>query len=138
MGALVEYLASPFASEDARTMELRAKAAAFAAGRLIASGVPAFSPIAHNKAAIEAAGLPAGWAAWGAFDEAMLKACGALAVLELPGWEASKGVAEEIKIAHRLGLPIRRIDPRSIDGGSEWACLLAELGMDPERDLPGV
>ena len=72
----------------------------------MAAGVYVFSPISHTHPIAEAGSLPTGWEFWEAYDNIMLSRCTKLIVLMLDGWKESKGVAAEIKIAEKLGIPI--------------------------------
>lgn len=108
---MLHYLASPYNHPDPSIMESRRVAACRKAGELIASGIAVVSPIAHNVAVIRESGGETGWERWQAQDLAMLSACKKILVLRLPGWEASKGVAAEIKAAAAMEIPVEYIDP---------------------------
>jgi hypothetical protein len=43
---------------------------------------------------------------WMVQDIAILRKCDRLMVLTLDGWDTSKGVTEEIQLAHRLHMPV--------------------------------
>jgi hypothetical protein len=105
------YLASPYSHPDPAVREERFQAACRAAAHLMQSGLHVFSPIAHSHPIALAGSLPTGWEYWEAYDEAVLSACRALAVLELDGWESSRGVQGEVKIAQRLKLPAYYTSP---------------------------
>jgi hypothetical protein len=79
--------------------------------RQFAAGHLCFSPITHSHPICEAGGLNGDWDTWLEFDSRMLRACDRLAVLELPGYDQSKGVAAEIELAKSLGMPICHILP---------------------------
>lgn len=108
---MLTYLASPYNHADPAIMEARRSAVCRKAGELIAAGVPVISPIAHNVAVIREVGGDTGWDRWQAQDLAMLSVCGKVAVLRLPGWEQSKGVAAEIAAAREMGKPIEYLNP---------------------------
>ncbi|HBP6378442.1 TPA: DUF1937 family protein [Pseudomonas aeruginosa] len=100
------YLATPYNHADPAVMEFRRAAACRKAGELITSGLSVISPIAHNVAVIREVGGETGWEIWAAQDLAILAACDKVFVLQLPGWELSKGVAAEIAAAERMGKPV--------------------------------
>jgi hypothetical protein len=65
-----------------------------------------FSPISHSHPIALDHDLPRGWEFWGRIDEVFVKLCHAVYVLQLPGWEESHGVQEELKLALKYGKPI--------------------------------
>lgn len=71
-----------------------------------------YSPISHNHPIASAHGLPTGWDFWEMYDTAFLEQCKLLIVLRLPGWDKSKGVDAEIKIANKLKIPIEFSNPQ--------------------------
>lgn len=100
------YLASPYTHPDHAVMEARFDASCRAAGKLMAKGVVVFSPIAHTHPIAVQCELPRGWEFWEQFDREFVEASDRLVVLKLDGWDASKGVAAEIKIAEAAGIPV--------------------------------
>ena len=100
------YLASPYTHEDAGVMEMRFEMACTQAVEMMGAGMIVFSPIAHCHPLSDWHDLPGDWEYWQRFDEAILKACGKLVVLKLDGYEHSAGIAAEVMIAKRLGIPV--------------------------------
>lgn len=115
------YLASPYTSnnsnpEDKKSTEhLRFSTTARIAGELINKGHIIYSPITHNHPMKIRTDLPGDWEFWKSFDEIMIKACSELWVLMLYGWNVSKGVTAEIEIAKSLRMPIKFIDPDTLE-----------------------
>lgn len=107
---MLAYLASPYNDTDPSVMQVRYGEACRVAALMIQRGQHVFSPIAHNVPLINAIGGLTGREVWCGFDRAMLERCDNLFVLRLPGWEASKGVQAEIKIASEIGLHIEYMD----------------------------
>ena len=107
------YLASPYTHSDPEKVVERFEAVCKAAAELMKSDHLVFSPIAHTHPLVKY-GLPGHWDFWENYDRLCLKACGVVAVLMLDGWEDSKGVQAEIKIAHEYGLPVVYLDPENI------------------------
>ena len=72
-----------------------------------------FSPIAHSHCVARhlAPDLAVDGEFWMRQDIPVLRHAEALAVLKLPGWEQSKGVQWEMRLAHELMLPIWMIEP---------------------------
>jgi len=58
-------------------------------------GVVMFSPISHSHPLVKY-GLPTDWDYWKSQDIAYLSVCSSMVVVQIEGWEQSKGVQEEI------------------------------------------
>lgn len=111
------YLASPYMHPDEAVKQERHDAAVRAAIRIMAeTGEAVFSPIAHSHYMhLWSSGRIGGdWRQWADFDEAVIGACSAFYVLDLPGWEDSVGIAAETRIARRLGLPVVHVQPETV------------------------
>jgi hypothetical protein len=91
-------------------MEQRFDAACRAAGKLMAEGHVVFSPIAHTHPIAVRCELPRGWDFWERFDREFVLASRKLVVLMIDGWDKSKGVAAEIKIAIDAGIPVEYME----------------------------
>ena len=99
------YLACPYSHESSTVREARFVLANAAAAVLMRAGLYAFSPISHTHPIAQTGGLPLGWDYWEGYDREILSHCGALVVLEIPGWRESKGVTGELKISRALCIP---------------------------------
>lgn len=102
------YLASPYSHPDPVVRQERFEAVCRAAAELIRRGYLVFSPIAHSHS-IAKHGLPLDWGYWERHDRRLLAACDELWVLQLAGWQQSRGVQAEMTIARAAGKPIRFI-----------------------------
>ena len=108
----VYYLATPFSHPLPHIPYWRYIAAAEVLAELTREKVPAFSPIVHNYPVLLIAKtegkkelLPPDF--WYGFDVHYMRLCQAgIAVAQLPGWEASEGVAAEIEWFLQKGLPV--------------------------------
>lgn len=101
------YLASPYSHEDPRIMNQRFEDVCRIAAELISQGLVVFSPIAHSASIATRAKLPTNWEFWMEQDLPFLKCCSRLMVCDtMQGWAASKGIAEEIKVAGELDIPV--------------------------------
>jgi nucleoside 2-deoxyribosyltransferase len=109
MKKTIAYLAAPYSHPDPEVKTQRLEAVAKAAAHLFSKGVWVFSPLTHNMT-IDVHGIHGNWQQWGEFDLEMMARCDTLLVLKLPGWEASKGVRDEIAYAKKIGLPIEELD----------------------------
>lgn len=100
------YLASPYSHPDPAVQEQRFEAVAREAARMMAEGQFVYSPIAHTHPIAKFGELPKGFDFWEAYDAHLISLCTELVVLKLEGWDQSKGVAAEIKIAQALNIPV--------------------------------
>jgi len=109
------YLASPYSHAYCGVMADRFRDVCSAASRLMRDGYNIFSPIAHTHPIALAGGLPTDFDYWQKYDEIILSRCDRLVVLMLDGWEKSNGIAMEIKIAKRIGIPVEYIDADTLE-----------------------
>lgn len=100
------YLASPYSHPHTWVQELRYSAARDALAYLLQRHIWTYSPIVHCHHLAAHHNLPRGFQFWVPYNHAMLRASNALYVLDIPGTTESKGVADEIKLADKLGTPI--------------------------------
>ena len=99
------YLASPFAHPSAEVREARLEAVRYVCGKMIDEGRIVLSPLVYaGELAQRGFHAPQGWYAW---DLQFLARADELLVLQLPGWQESKGVLVEIAAAQARNLPIR-------------------------------
>lgn len=86
-----------------------------------------FAPIVHSHPLAVRSGGPTDWEYWQAFDERFLGSCDALLIdATMEGWDDSKGIAAERKIASRLGKVEYRLlgwhdNGQPILEGGEWS-----------------
>ena len=99
------YLASPYSHPDPAVRQQRYEQACEATAALIRQGYLVYSPIVHSHPLVSH-GLPTDWGYWQQMDTRMIKACDALVVLLLKGWDSSKGVTCEICMATLLEMPV--------------------------------
>jgi len=74
---------------------------------LMLKGLHIFSPIVHCHELAKVHNLPKDFSFWQKYDKAMLSSAIGLWVLQLEGWEKSKGVLWEMAYANQLKLPIK-------------------------------
>ncbi len=103
------YLATPYSSPNPYVRLKRFMHVNRFAAELMREGKHVFSPISHTHPIAEQCALPTDWEFWRKYDEVMLSRCQSLVVLKVEGWETSKGVRAEMKIAKRMGLPIHMV-----------------------------
>ena len=99
------YIASPYAHPSAAVREARLEAVRHVCGKMVDEGRIVMSPLVYlGELAFRGVHPPQGWYA---FDLQLLARCDELIVLQLPGWEDSRGVLVEIAGAQTKGIPIR-------------------------------
>ncbi len=99
------YLASPYAHDFAAVREARLEAVRYVCGNLVNEGKIVLSPMVYlGELAFKGVHPPQGWYA---FDLQLLARCDELLVLQLPGWEDSKGVLVEVAGAQARSIPVR-------------------------------
>lgn len=100
------YLAAPYSHQYAHVRAARFKRIKQATCQLMCAGDVVFSPVAYGYLMEEAAGKTMSHDYWMQFCLNIMPACDRVYVLTLEGWDQSKGVAEEVKLAKRMGKPI--------------------------------
>ena len=104
MDPTLVYIASPYAHPSAEVREARLEAVRHVCGRMVNEGKIVMSPLVYlGELAYRGIHPPQGWYA---FDLQLLARCDELLVLQLPGWEDSKGVLVEIAGAQTKGMPV--------------------------------
>ncbi len=103
------YIASPYSHQDPEERQVRFEAVCLYCVLLINDGCHVYSPIAHTHPIALLGDLPKGWDYWQSFDRIMIEACSCVYALQIPGWEKSVGMTEEIKIAKSLGKMVTMI-----------------------------
>jgi len=102
----VYYLASPY-SLYAGGLDAAALVACRAAAALLSRHVSLFSPIAHDHPVAEAGGLDQrDHEFWMKHCRRRMEKMDGLIVVQAPGWQTSRGVAEEIAFFRESCLPI--------------------------------
>jgi len=105
------YLASPYTHPDLAVMEDRFDKMCRVAGAYMKQGIIVYSPIVHCHPIAVRVDLPRDWEFWKKFDTETVLASKMVHVIKLPGWETSKGIAAEVKIAQDAGIPVLYVDP---------------------------
>lgn len=105
------YLACPYTSLTPEQRDYYFSICCKIAAVLFNEGEFVFAPIVYAHPIASQHKLPPDWHFWAEFDEKLLSICDEIWILQLPGWETSFGILEEIKIAKRLGITVKYIDP---------------------------
>ena len=85
------------------------------------AGRHVLSPIAHSHG-IAQHDVPGDWSYWESLDRRFLEMCDEMAVLMLDGWNESKGVQAEIRIARDLGKPVTYLRPEAVTVKKPGVC----------------
>ena len=103
------YVAGPYTSPKASVRHQRYMQHMAYVAELVNMGRAAYSPIVHFHAVAINHTFPYTADFWGIQLRTMLESAASLHLLQLPGWEKSKGVQQELIWAKELDLPIRFI-----------------------------
>ena len=106
----IMYLAIPYSHPDPRVRELRFEIANFVSAKLMQMGEVVFSPISHSHPMV-GYGLPSDWEYWKSQDESFLNACSDFGIVDIKGWDKSKGVKDEKEIMNLRGIETEMINP---------------------------
>lgn len=105
------YLASPYWHPDPAVRQARFHAACRQAAEMLRCGITVFSPVVYFHQLATDYALPLVETFWRALNRQILTASDEVWVLKLDGWEKSRGLQAEIKMAKQLGKPVMLIEP---------------------------
>ena len=110
------YLAAPYSHPLPAVRELRFHQANAAAAWLMSQGHVVFSPISHSHpiAAYLTAEMLMDHEFWMAQDLGILALASLMIVLQVSGWEKSKGVVAEIEHAKKHGINTTYLEPEDM------------------------
>lgn len=103
------YLASPYSHNNPAVMQARFRWAEKYTALLLQQGQVIFSPIVHCHEIARTYELPTDFSFWEHYCIGMLKRAEELRVLQLDGWQHSRGVAAEIAFAMHNEIPVSKI-----------------------------
>jgi hypothetical protein len=106
------YLASPYGNPDDKIREDNYIVVSNIAADMVFNGDVAFSPISYGHNLISFKDMPTDWEFWFNFCVTFLLKCDKIVVCQMPGWENSVGVKEEIEIAIKNGIPVEYIETK--------------------------
>lgn len=119
------YLASPYSpvtEEEKRNAdkvrEDRYRKTMAAQSQLFNEGYPVFATIVHTHVTAKHYNLPTEAAHWIKYNHHMIDLSLAIFILELPGWQESIGVQDEINYAHSQGIPAYNITVSEAKNGT--------------------
>jgi hypothetical protein len=100
------YLASPFTHDNKNVEHHRFIQAEVITALMMKNDYNVFSPIVYSYELHRKFGFSGEFTFWAKYDEVMLKRCTHVVILDVEGWDTSKGVANEIKLANKYNIPI--------------------------------
>ncbi len=106
------YLASPYSHPDDNVREMNYKIISKIASEMVSEGKVVMSPISYGHNLLNYTDMPSDWDFWYNFCVTFLLRCDRLVVCMMPGWDKSRGVAEEIEIAIANNIPVEYIKPK--------------------------
>lgn len=104
-GEFMIYLASPY-SGTLEVMQQRYEKVLHATATFLTNKVWVYSPIVHCHEQAVRYNMPRDAAFWRAYNKHVIEHGTGVWVLQIPGWEASKGVTDEIGMAKELDKPL--------------------------------
>ena len=106
------YIATPYGSEDPNVVKIRTEYATRLNRYLHQCGIMAYVPVAYTTIDLDQ-NIPEDH--WYDFGLAMLEHADALIVVQLPGWEQSKGIELEKWFADKNGIVVRHSTDSFLD-----------------------
>ena len=100
------YLASPYSGTPEEQQLRYEQIRDWMAPLILERAEPLYSPIVHCHDMTLHNSMPTDAASWHRYNMGMLRISSMMWILMLPGYENSKGVAQEIKDAKQLHIPI--------------------------------
>lgn len=105
------YLASPYSHKDPVIVKTRFLLVEQCCAALIADGKFVWSPIVHSHEMTAKYGLRTDAEFWKAYNFDFMRRADAMYVLNIEGWQESKGIMMEIKLAEEMNLPSYFVSP---------------------------
>lgn len=107
------YLASPYSHPEPTIRKQRAEDATVAAVTLLKHNIFVFAPIPYNEP-WEKYNVPGDWDFWQEFDKAFVSRMDGIIVLQIDGWDRSKGVTAEVEYAKAHDIPVYYLTPEQV------------------------
>ena len=103
------YLGSPYSDKSKLVQHTRYLQVSKVVADMLCKGVHVYSPIVHCHELAKRFRMPGDFDFWQGYNYAMLEQASHFHVLELDGWNDSKGLKSEIKFALRKAIPIIQV-----------------------------
>lgn len=105
------YLASPYSHRDPIIKKTRFLLAEQATAALINQGYFVWSPIVHCYEMALKFSMPDDADFWKRYNFDFIRRADSMYVLDIEGWQDSKGVMTELKLAKEILLPVAWVSP---------------------------
>lgn len=109
------YLCTPYSNKDSFIQEYRYISAYDTTAHLLKQGHVVFSPIACLLDLAKKYKMDTSYDFWKNYCETFIASCDEVWVLNLDGWNESKGVMGEIEFAKNLNKPVQLYDHISLE-----------------------
>lgn len=103
------YIGSPYTDKSKLVQHKRYLQVSEVVADMLCKGVHVYSPIVHCHELAKKFRLPGDFDFWCKYNYAMLEQASHFHILELDGWNDSKGLKAEIKFALSKAIPILRV-----------------------------
>lgn len=108
------FISSPYSHQDQDVIEQNYIKVAKFVSKLTTQGITAISPIAYGHTLLKFNNMANDWKTWEDFCLEFLDKADELWVYKMPGWNHSRGVAEEIEYAIKKGKTVKYIEYEEI------------------------
>lgn len=105
------YLASPYSHKDPVIVKTRFLLVEQCTAALINAGHFVWSPIVHFHEMAAKYSMPTDAEFWKAYNFDFIRRADEMYVLDIEGWQESKGVMMELKVADAMMLPVKFVSP---------------------------
>lgn len=104
------FVSSPYSHEDPKIIEENYEKVAKFVSMLATKGLTAISPIVYGHNLLKYNDMANDWKTWEDFCLTFLHKADELWVYKMPGWNRSRGVAEEIEYAIKMNIPVKYVE----------------------------
>lgn len=108
------FVSAPYYHFEKDIIEKRVAIVSKYCGKLLNDGIIAFSPVCFGHQIVKYCSLPNDFNYWDKFSITLLSKCKEMHVLQIDGWEKSKGVKAEIEYSIKKKIKIKYIAKLSI------------------------
>jgi hypothetical protein len=101
------FISSPYSHDDKEVVEENFRRVTRFAAELNKQGIVAISPITYGHTLVKFVTMPTDWDFWRDFCLSLLVKCDEMIVYQMPGWDKSRGIEEEMSFARDHNIPIK-------------------------------
>ena len=100
------YLAAPYSHPDPAIVKGRMESIYACLAHYMKMGEHIITPLFMHEVVVRNEDMDDDFHYWGEYCLDLLKRCDRMIVLQLPGWDISRGVAQEIEFCFRRDIPV--------------------------------